>query len=124
MPDVLNTRRWVHAQQSLAADAAPTALPLAHNFREWNAAWKRGEALSRRIEQELEFRTFLDILPSNGNLRAVSGKTGSGLNSLSYERLHEFLSYGDPFRELNLRHDAAVPRGRHRPEPVRALAGG
>ena len=102
-------------QQALAADSAPAVLPLRHNFREWNAAWKRGEALGRRIEQELEFGTFLDILPSSGNLRAVSGKTGSGLNSLSYERLHQFLSDGVPFRELDLRpgdHCAiAVPDG-------------
>jgi hypothetical protein len=95
----------IHVQQALAADPAPAVSPLTHNFREWNAAWKRGEALGRRIEQELEFRTFPDILPSSRNLRAVSGKTGSGLNVCLYPNgadpmmeEPEFLNTGDDAR--------------------------
>ena len=89
--------------------------PLAERLREWTAAWRRGEALGQRIECDLEFITLLDLLPSGGNQRALAGTPGRGLRPLSYARLHEFLSDGAPFRDVDLgpgdRCAVAIPEG-------------
>ena len=89
--------------QTAIAHPALAEPPLAESLREWTAAWKRGEALGQRIERDLAFTSLLDILPSGGNQRALAGTTGPGLHPLSYERLHEFLSDGAPFHDVDLR---------------------
>lgn len=89
--------------------------PLAEQIREWTAAWKRGEALGRRIERELQFSTLLDIFPNAGNRRAIVGLTGHGPHSLSFARLYDFLNEGAPFRHLGIRPGdrcaIAIPEG-------------
>ncbi|MCW1385093.1 AMP-binding protein [Novosphingobium sp. KCTC 2891] len=77
--------------------------PLAERLADWTEAWKRGEALGQRIARELHFTTLLDLLPSGGNKRALTGTAARGLHSLSFARLHDFLSDGAPFRDLALR---------------------
>jgi len=89
--------------QTSIAHPALAEPPLAESLREWTAAWKHGEALGQRIERELVFTSLLDILPSGGSKRALAGTTGRGLSPLSYARLHEFLSGGAPFHDLDLR---------------------
>ena len=89
--------------QTAIAHPALVEPPLAESLREWTVAWKHGEALGRRIERDLVFTSLLDILPSGGNQRALAGTTGRGLRPLSYARLHEFLSDGAPFHDLDLR---------------------
>ena len=71
--------------------------------KEWTAAWRRGEALGQRIARDLVFTSLLDVLPCSGSQRALAGASGRGLRALSYARLHEFVSDGAPFREVDLR---------------------
>ena len=89
--------------------------PLSDKFRQWSAAWKRGEALGQRIDQELKFSTLLDILPSFGSRRALTGSAERGPHSLSFARLYDFLRDGAPFRQLGLRPGdrcaIAIPEG-------------
>ena len=85
------------------AELPSAELPLAGRLREWTAAWRRGEALGQRIARDLVFTSLLDVLPSSGSQRALAGASGRGLRALSYARLHEFVSDGAPFREVDLR---------------------
>lgn len=101
--------------QTAIAHSALAEPPLAESLREWTAAWKHGEALGQRIERDLAFSTLLDLLPSGGNQRALAGTPGRGLHPLSYSRLHEFLSDGAPFHDVDLppgdRCAIAIPDG-------------
>ena len=85
------------------AELPSAELPLAGRLREWTAAWRRGEALGQRIARDLVFTSLLDVLPCSGSQRALAGASGRGLRALSYARLHEFVSDGAPFREVDLR---------------------
>lgn len=89
--------------------------PLAEGLRRWTEAWKRGEPLGQRIERELQFSTLLDLLPSGGNQRALTGTAERGLHSLSFARLYDFLTEGTAFRDLTLRPGdrcaIAIPEG-------------
>ena len=101
--------------QTTVARSTLAEPPLAESLREWTAAWKHGEALGQRIDRDLAFTTLLDLLPSGGSQPALAGTPGRGLQPLSYARLHEFLSRGAPFHDVDLRPGVrcavAIPEG-------------